>query len=156
MKTALQVVLAILVGWLLVEAITTGASATSKSNEKPEVKCEMEFSLSGWSAFYKQTKGSGTITCNNGQTAEVLIKTHGGGITFGKSEILNGHGSFSAVNDVNELFGSYATSEAHAGAVKSAAAQAMTKGPVSLALSGKGKGFDLGFAFGSFKITPQE
>ena len=32
-------------------------------------------------------------------------------------------------------------------------AQAMTKGDISLAIAGTGKGYDLGFAFGRFKIT---
>lgn len=50
------------------------------------------------------------------------------------------------------MLGGYATAEAHAGAVKSAKGQVMTKGPVSLALTGKGRGWDLGFAFGSFHI----
>ena len=48
-----------------------------------------------------------------------------------------------------------ASAEAHAGAVKSSKAQAMTKGEVSLALSGTGDGWDLGIAFGKFKISRQ-
>jgi hypothetical protein len=116
------------------------------------VKCEMTFSLKGWSAFYKTAKGDGTIKCSNGQSAAVSIKTTGGGITFGKSEIVDGTGKFSDVKGIDELFGSYVTSEAHAGAGKSSAASAMTKGEVSLALAGTGKGIDVGFAFGKFTI----
>lgn len=67
---------------------------------------------------------------------------------------MDGHGTFSKVQNIHELFGSYATSEAHGGVVDSGTAQAMTKGEVSLALSGTGKGFDLGIDFGQFKITP--
>jgi hypothetical protein len=129
--------------------------AEKKEGKKAETKCHLEFSLSGWSIFYKTSNGEGTITCDDGQKKSVAIKTHGGGVTFGKSSIANGHGTFSKVADIKELFGSYATSEAHAGASRSAGAQAMTKGRVSLALSGTGKGYDLGFAFGSFKITPK-
>ena len=80
-------------------------------------------------------------------------RRRGGGITAGKSSIEDGTGEFSNVKNIEEIFGSYANSEAHAGAVKSSDAQAMTKGEVSLALHGKGRGWDLGVAFGKFTIT---
>jgi len=92
------------------------------------------------------------ITCDNGTSFPITIQTKGGGITFGKSEIKNGKGKFSEVSNTNELLGSYAHAEAHAGAVKSSAAQALTKGEVSLALSGVGEGWDLGIDFGKFTI----
>ena len=84
------------------------------------VECEMVFNLSGWSAFYKTAKGGGTITCSNGQKARVKIAAKGGGVTFGKSDIIGGTGRFTGVRNINELFGAYAQAEAHAGAVKSA------------------------------------
>jgi len=117
-----------------------------------DTKCQMTFELKGWSAFYKTAKGSGTIKCDNGQTASVSIKATGGGLTFGKSEIVGGTGKFSDVASINEVFGSYVESDAHAGAGKSSIASAMTKGEVSLALAGTGKGVDVGFAFGKFTI----
>jgi len=116
-------------------------------------KCEMRFSLSGWSAFYKVSHGQGTITCDNGQKAQVKLEGHGGGLTAGKTKIRDGIGKFSEVSDISELFGSYAAGEAEAGAVKSTTATAMTKGDVSLALAGKGTGFDLGVSFGKLTIT---
>jgi len=116
------------------------------------LECRMTFNLKGWSAFYKTAKGDGTITCSNGQSAKVKIRATGGGITFGKSEIVGGTGKFSGARSLDELLGSYAQSEAHAGAGKSADAQAMTKGEVSLALAGTGRGVDIGFAFGKFTI----
>lgn len=118
-----------------------------------EVKCEMTFSMKGWSAFYKTAKGTGTVKCSNGQTSEVTLRAKGGGLTVGKSSIEDGRGEFSAVHNIDEIFGSYASAEAHAGAVKSAKAQVMTKGEVSLALSGKGRGWDLGVAFGKLTIS---
>ena len=133
--------------------VAVGALASPVQAEGGTV-CRMKFNLKSWSAFYKSGKGEGTITCENGQTASVKIRTQGGGITFGKSEIKTGHGTFSEVADIHELFGSYAAAEAHAGAVKSSGAQAMTKGNVSLSIAGTGEGVDIGFAFGSFKITP--
>lgn len=117
-----------------------------------EYDCEMRFSMSGWSAFYKTASGDGTVSCNNGQTLRVHLKAKGGGITFGKSSIENGRGEFSGVRDISEILGSYVSAEAHAGAVKSAKGQVLTKGEVSLALSGTGRGWDLGVAFGKFTI----
>jgi hypothetical protein len=118
-------------------------------------ECKMTFNLKGWSAFYKTSKGDGTITCSNGQSMKVRIKATGGGITFGKSEIVDGTGRFSGARNIGELLGSYVQSEAHAGAGKSSGAQALTKGEVSLTLVGTGRGVDIGFAFGKFTIGKQ-
>jgi hypothetical protein len=129
------------------------AGTTPPAHALGQVDCEMRFSLSGWSAFYKTASGTGTITCNNGQRMNVAIRAKGGGITFGKSSIEDGRGEFSGVHDISELLGSYAGAEAHAGASKSANSQAMTKGEVSLALAGKGRGWDIGVGFGKFTIS---
>jgi hypothetical protein len=118
-----------------------------------EADCEMRFQLKGWSAFYKTAKGSGTVRCNNGQTMRVTLTAKGGGLTFGKSSITDGKGEFSGIDNISEVLGTYVASEAHAGAAKSAKASAMTKGNVSLALAGKGKGWDVGIAFGKFVIA---
>jgi hypothetical protein len=118
-------------------------------------KCTMKFSMKHWSAFYKSGKGEGVITCENGQTARVKLKSKGGGITAGKGEIRKGKGSFSEVYDIGDLYGSYVVAEASAGAGKSAGAQVVTKGEISLALSGVGTGVELGFSFGKFTIKPR-
>jgi len=117
-----------------------------------DLDCELRFNLSGWSAFYKTASGTGTVTCNNGSSMPVKISAKGGGLSFGKSTIENGRGEFSGVASINEVLGTYAAAEAHAGAVKSSKAQVVTKGEVSLALAGTGKGWDLGIAFGNFVI----
>jgi hypothetical protein len=116
-------------------------------------KCKMKYSLGGWSAGYSTARGSGTITCDNGQSARVSLRAKGGGPTVGKSKIINGNGTFSEVGDISELFGSYGSAEAHAGVGESSAAQVVTKGTVSLAFSGTGKGIDLGLTFGEFVIA---
>ena len=120
-----------------------------------KVDCRMKFSMSGWSAFYKRASGTGTVTCNNGQSANVRLEARGGGLTAGKSSIENGEGEFSNVKNIDEIFGKYVNAEAHAGAVKSTGAQALTKGEVSLALAGTGRGWDLGISFGKFTIKRQ-
>jgi len=119
-------------------------------------KCSMKFSLSGWSAFYQTAKGSGTITCDDGKSAAVFLQTKGGGLTFGKSKIANGTGTFSPVDSIRELYGNYAKAEAHAGMGESSDAQVLTKGTVSLALHGTGQGINLGFDFGRFTISPSK
>ena len=137
---------------LLAGAVLLAGSAMVSPAQAATITCKMTFSLSGWSAFYKTTSGDGNVRCSNGQHMAVHITAKGGGLTFGKSKLTNGHGEFSGVHDIKDILGSYATAEAHAGAVKSSGAQAMTKGEVSLAISGTGEGWDLGVAFGKFTI----
>lgn len=115
-------------------------------------KCEMTFTMSGWSAFYKTSSGTGTIKCDNGEKARVKLSAKGGGITFGRSKIKDAIGKFTEVDSISDLFGSYGQGEAHAGAGKSAKASVVTKGDISLAIAGKGTGVDVGIAFGKFTI----
>ncbi len=156
MKTAARTAATIL-GTLLLLPLLPGSLRAEDQGKKEEapsqlMTCRMTFNLKGWSAFYKTAKGDGEIHCSNGQSAKVKIRATGGGITFGKSEVVGGTGKFSGARSLDELFGSYVQSEAHAGAGKSADAQAMTKGEISLALAGTGRGVDIGFAFGKFTI----
>lgn len=111
----------------------------------------MAFTMKGWSAFYQTAEGRGTIHCSNGRSMQVKLSAKGGGVTVGKS-VESGHGEFSNVDSMGDLLGSYASAQAHAGAINSAQVQVMTKGEVSLALSGKGHGWELGISFGELKI----
>jgi hypothetical protein len=115
--------------------------------------CKLDFSLSGWSLIYKQMKGEGKVSCSNGQSAAVYVSSHGGGFTIGKSDIVAGQGKFSSVKDISEVFGTYVQATASGAAVKGGQAQAMTKGEISLALSGTGRGWDVGVSLGAFTIT---
>ena len=115
-------------------------------------KCKMTFNLSGWSFVYKQMKGEGKVTCSNGQSAEVTLSSHGGGFSIGKSDILDGVGTFSEVKDISEIFGTYAKVEASGGATKAGGATVMTKGEISLAIAGSGRGWDVGVTIGGFTI----
>lgn len=121
-----------------------------------EVSCKMRFELSGWSVFYKTASGRGTVHCSNGQTLHVKLRAKGGGLTFGKTRITDGIGKFTGVGNIRDVRGHYANAEAHAGAERSADAQVLTKGNVSLALSGKCSGWDLGIAFGAFIIEEMQ
>lgn len=136
-------------------ALSAGLLAGSPARAAQGTVCEMRFTMSGWSAIYKSASGSGTITCDNGQTAKVKLSGKGGGLTAGKYRIRDGYGKFSAVSNISELFGDYAEGGAEAGVVKSSTAQVVTKGEVSLALAGHGTGVNLGVSFGKFTISPR-
>jgi hypothetical protein len=140
--------------WILalMAAAVSAAPAPSMAAEAT-VSCSLTFAMSGWSAFYKTYSGTGRVTCSNGESRGVTLKSEGGGLTVGKSSIEDGIGKFSAVHGIDEIMGSYAAAEAHAGAVKSAKGEVLTKGEVSLALSGTGRGWDLGVAFSKFTIS---
>ncbi|HMK57364.1 MAG TPA: hypothetical protein VK448_12060 [Dissulfurispiraceae bacterium] len=138
---------------LLFSLLFTAAVMPAEGAERAQTKCRMTFNLSGWSIVYETAAGSGTVTCDNGQSATVRLRVKGGGLTAGKYR-LHGKGEFSDVWDISEIYGAYAAAEAHAGAVKSADAQVLTKGSVSLAIASKGSGFNLGVSFSGFKIEP--
>ena len=134
--------------------LAAGGVLAAPSAYAGDTKCTMTFKMSGWSAFYKTASGTGNIHCSNGQSMQVKLRAKGGGLTFGKSTIDDGKGEFSSISGgINEVLGTYVAAEAHAGAVNSASANVMSKGEVSLALSGTGKGWDLGIAFGKLSIT---
>ncbi|MCK9606762.1 MAG: hypothetical protein M0R33_10000 [Methylomonas sp.] len=116
--------------------------------------CTMTYKLSGWSFVYKQYDGVGHISCRNGQRAQVGLSSKSIGFTLGKSEI-EGTGVFSDVRNLNEIYGHYVALEGHAGVTKSVDAQVLTSGEISLALTGKGRGLDIGVTLGALTISPR-
>jgi hypothetical protein len=142
------VIAGVIILQLLVTATVFAADKTTTL-----AKCHMDFDLKGWSVFYKTAEGSGRVTCSNGQHANVKINVTGGGLSFGKMEILDGRGTFSEVQNIDEIFGAYLAAEAHAGAVKSAQASVYTKGDISLAMTGTGRGVNIGIDFGKLEIS---
>ena len=120
----------------------------------PDLRCKMQFSLSGWSAIYQSAHGKGVVTCGDGSVLHVLISAKGGGLTAGRWQVDDGVGTFSDVHRPSEVLGRYAEGGAHAGVVKSSAAEVLTKGTVSLALAGHGEGVDLGVAVGEVTLSP--
>lgn len=139
--------------WVVLASFSIFIFVFSSTVKAAEVECRMNFTMKSWSVFYKSGKGTGSITCSNGQNARVSLRGQGGGITFGKSKIVGGLGVFSKVAGIDELYGNYANAEAHAGAGGSASARVLTKGEVSLTLTGTGSGVDLGINFGNLKIS---
>jgi hypothetical protein len=129
-------------------------AVTPAKAEEAATKCHMTFSTTGWAAIYKKADGRGTVRCDNGQTATVIIHVRGGGLTAGKFSIEGGKGEFTNVKGIHEIYGEYASGGANAGVVKSAESAAMTKGEVSLAVTGTGRGFNLGVDLSKFEIEP--
>lgn len=115
------------------------------------LKCTMDFTMRGWSAFYQTASGHGVVHCSNGRSMRVKLEAKGGGLTVGKS-VESGHAEFTNVSSMEEILGAYARAGAEAGAVKSTQGDVLTKGEVSLALKAKGRGWELGVSFGEFKI----
>lgn len=116
--------------------------------------CTMTYKLTGWSFVYKQYDGVGHISCRNGQKAKVGLSSKSIGFTLGKSEI-EGTGVFSDVRNLNEIYGNYVALEGHAGLTGSVDGQVLTSGEISLVLSGKGRGVDLGVTLGALTISPR-
>ena len=136
---------------ILMTAALLLAMAPSAAAER--TRCRLEFSADGWSILYKTSRGTGTVSCENGQSASVKIVSHGGGLSFGTEQIREGKGRFSSVEDISSLFGTYFEGVAHAGAGRSVNARGMFKGGASLTLTGMGDGFNLGVAVGGFTIS---
>jgi len=118
------------------------------------LSCHLRFSLKGWSVIYKHAEGQGTIRCDNGERSAVRLTVNGGGLTAGKWRIADGYGDISDVHGLHDVYGGYVSANADAGVVKSAGAQVLTKGPVSLALHGTGEGINLGVDIGRLTIEP--
>jgi len=148
MKHTLVVTLALAAAALL------GTHASMAQDERADLGCSLSFSMHGWSAIYSHAEGKGTVTCTDGSTLPVLITARGGGLTAGRSQVDEGVGRFTHVHRIDEVLGRYAQGEAHAGLTRSATAQVLTKGTVTLALRGSGEGIDLGVDVGEVTLTP--
>ncbi len=144
-----------LVRSMLTLALTVaGAFSSAPARAETFTSCTMTYKMSGWSLVYKQYDGIGNISCSNGQRAQVALASKSIGFTIGKSEI-EGTGVFSEVKNLNEIYGNFVALEGHAGATKSVDGQVLTRGEISLALSGKGRGIDIGVTLGALTISPR-
>ncbi len=117
------------------------------------ITCKMTYKLKGWSFAYKQYDGTGEVSCNNGERAGVILKSKSIGFSIGVSEI-EGTGQFTELKRLSEIYGTFASLEGHAGVTKSAAGQVLTRGIISLALAGEGRGIDIGVTLGGLTILP--
>lgn len=140
----------------LLAAIALAMGSGMSAAADPELSCQLKFTSRQWSAIYSSAVGEGTVTCDNGASLPVAITAKGVGLTAGKWKITDGRGKFTRVAAIEDVLGSYLALSGDAGAAKAGTAQVLTKGKVSLALAGKGEGFDLGIAISGFTISKPE
>lgn len=138
----------------LATALALALPAPAARAASPDINCRMDYHLTGWSLIYKHTTGTGVVSCDNGATMPVKLSARAVGLTAGKWHIDNGVGRFTDVHEIHEVLGNYAQANANAALVKSAEAQVLTKGTVSLALAGGGEGVALGVDVGTLHINP--
>ncbi len=116
-------------------------------------ECDLKYTMKGWSAFYKTYKGSGVVTCPSGKSANVNLSLKGGGLTFGASEITNGKGKIRGVQSIGDIYGGAFALGGHAGFTKSVEGRWIPRGSRTVTLTGKGKGYDIGWSMGGFRIS---
>jgi hypothetical protein len=128
-------------------------AGTAVAEDEKTISCNLNFSMVAWAALIKSGSGEGRITCTNGDEIEVTLKSGGIGLAAGKIEITNGHGEFSAVRNVDDLFGTY-SGASRAGGVGTTAggAAGLVKGDVALGLYGSGHGIGIS-SFGASGLT---
>ena len=80
-----------------------GAQQALAQDERADLRCQLNFSLSGWSALYSQAEGKGTVTCKDGSSLPVLISAKGGGLTAGKTQVDHGKGDFTHVRTIDDV-----------------------------------------------------
>lgn len=116
--------------------------------------CTMTYKLEGFSLAYKQYDGTGEVSCRNGQKAKVKLSSKSIGFSIGYS-VIEGEGFFTDVKHISEVYGNYISLGNHFGFKNSVDRQILTRGEISLALRGKGKGFDIGVTIGDLSIQPR-
>lgn len=137
---------------LMVVASLAALPAPAPAAER-DLSCKLEFTSREWSAFYDSAVGEGKVTCKDGSSMPVAIRARGIGITAGKWKITDGKGTFTHVARIDDVLGNYLSLGGDIGVAKAGTAKVLTKGKVSLALAGKGEGFDIGIAITGFKIS---
>jgi len=131
-------------------ALATGNLAAGESRS---VSCDLSFTSKEWSFLYARANGEGVVFCDDGSSMGVAITAKGIGVTAGKWKITDGRGKFSHVHDIWEVLGTYLAVSGEIGMVKAGTTRLLSKGNVSLALAGSGKGINVGIAFSEFTIS---
>ena len=133
--------------WL---ALVAGSLAAGESRG---LDCDLSFTSKEWSFLYMRATGEGVVFCEDGSTMSVAIEAKGIGVTAGKWKITDGRGRFSHVDDIGEVLGTYLAVSGEIGLVRTGTTRLLSKGNVSLALAGSGKGVNVGVALGEFTIS---
>ena len=115
--------------------------------------CTLNYTMTGWSAFYATASGEGVVNCPNGQSANVNLSLKGGGFTFGTSEIKQGVAQIRNITNIDTIYGGSFAMGGSAGFIKYVDGYWAPKGANTITLAGKGTGYSLGFSLGSLRIT---
>ena len=109
--------------------------------------CEIDFKLDRGSPVYKNFHGTGMLTCDNGQSAEVRVRFAGRAEEFDEeSSGVEVRASFSRVGTMRELFGTYtSTDDTHQGGDGSTI---MFKGTTALFIGSEVSRSSIEFIFG--------
>ena len=99
--------------WGAVSLVTLAACLSAPAAHAGSTKCLLTFDLSEWAAFYESATGAGKITCDNGQSATVTLRSKGGGLSVGKFEIKDGRGSFTDVSSIRTVSPTWPGSTRH-------------------------------------------
>lgn len=126
-------------------------AALETDDEKLE--CRISFSSDEWSAAYARMVGQGVVSCNDGSSQPVWLWAEGVGVTAGMWKITDGKGRFHNVVRIDDVLGEYISLSGDIGISKAVTARILSKGEVTLSLTGKGEGFDVGIAINKVKIT---
>lgn len=141
------------IGMISAVAMAMAMASNLAAASDRDLHCTLEFTSTEWSAVYASTIGRGTVDCKDGASMQVSIEAKGLGLTAGKWKITSGKGTFTHVRKIDDVLGSYVAVSGDIGVGKAGTARVLSKGSVSLALAGKGEGFDLGVAISSFRIA---
>ncbi len=115
--------------------------------------CSLSYTIKGWAAFYKTYTGTGTISCPSGKSAKVNLSLKGGGFTFGAYNVTEGKGVIRGIEKIEDVYMTSFMMDGDAGFGKSIEGRWAPKGARMMTFTGKGTGYNLGWALGSVSIT---
>lgn len=116
-------------------------------------ECKITFKIKIHAELQETGKGTGTITCDNGETTPVVIKTAGSWIAVHKSRWVEGEGTFSKVDELQKLFGAYTPTRIDRIQEGPSPPNVVWHKDISLTFSG-GDQHKLDYTRGRFKILP--
>lgn len=117
------------------------------------LECKITFKIKIHAELQETGKGTGAITCDNGETTPVVIKTAGSWIAVHKSRWVEGEGTFSKVDDLQKLFGGYTPTRIDRIQEGPSPPNVVWHKDISLTFGGPEE-YKLNYTQGRFKISP--
>ncbi|MDP2600725.1 MAG: hypothetical protein Q8P84_08360 [Deltaproteobacteria bacterium] len=117
------------------------------------VECKITFKMKIHAELLETGKGTGTITCDNGQNVPVIVTSAGSWIAVHKSRWIEGEGTFSKVDALKKLFGGYTPTRIDQIQQGPSPPGVLWHKDISLTFGGKDED-RLNYTRGRFKILP--